>query len=182
LLITIPPLNTNNYSTAIVDFYAVDPAALTLPDATGQTNVFVQGKTYLGSVIDGSAQDLDSTANHVAYDIGNLNLAGATTVAALVTYSRDSGQATQAGRAVTAIFSNPVTVAPVASPLTVTLLSYSGGSVTFTVTGGTPPYQLQVRTNLTAGNWATFGTPFAVSPITFPAGGDSQGFYRVSGQ
>jgi len=182
LLVTIPPMNTNNYSTAIVDFYTVDPTALTLPDATGQTNVFVQGKTYLGSVIDGSAQDLDSTANHVAYDISNLGLGGTTTIAALVTYSRDSSLATQAGRAVTAIFSNPVTVAPVASPLTVTLLSYSGGNVTFAVAGGTPPYQLQVRTNLTTGNWAVFGTPFTISPITFPAGGDSQGFYRVSGQ
>ncbi|PYM12552.1 MAG: hypothetical protein DME18_11155, partial [Verrucomicrobia bacterium] len=109
LWVTIPPPNTNNYSTAIVDFYEVDPIAL--------ANSLVQGKTFLGSVIDGSASDLDLAANRVAFDIGNLPLTRATTVAALVTYSQDTGLATQAGRAVTAIFSNPVTVNPVASPL-----------------------------------------------------------------
>src|SRR5207249_7560389 len=36
LLVTIPPPNTNKYSTAIVDFYAVDPVGLT--NAIGQTN------------------------------------------------------------------------------------------------------------------------------------------------
>src|SRR5439155_12160122 len=78
LWVTIPPPNTNNYSTAIVDFYEVDPIAL--------ANSLVQGKTFLGSVIDGSASDLNLAANRVAFDIGNLPLTRATNVAALVTY------------------------------------------------------------------------------------------------
>ncbi|PYK97849.1 MAG: hypothetical protein DME19_14765 [Verrucomicrobia bacterium] len=174
LWVTIPPPNTNNYSTAIVDFYEVDPIAL--------ANSLVQGKTYLGSVIDGSASDLDLAANRVAFDIGNLPLTRATTVAALVTYSLDTGLATQAGRAVTAIFSNPVTVNPVASPLRIGSFSYAHGNVTFSVSGGTPPYQSQIRTNLTTASWASFGPPFTNSPITLPAGSESQGFYRVTSQ
>src|SRR5207253_3362003 len=142
----------------------------------------VQGKTYLGSVIDGSASDLDLAANRVAFDIGNLPLTRATTVAALVTYSQDTGLATQAGRAVTAIFSNPVTVNPVASPLRIGSFSYAGGNVTFTLSGGRPPYQLQVRTNLTTDNWANLGVAFTNSPVTFPAFDGNQSFYRVSGQ
>ena len=174
LLVTIPPPNTNNYPTTIVDFYATDPIAY--------TNNFVQGKTYLGSVIDGSTSDADPTPNNVAFDLGNLPLTGVTTVAALVTYSTDTGLATQTGRAVTAIFSNPVVVKPVASPLRIGSISYGGGNVTFSVSGGMPPYQLQVRTNLATDTWADLGAPFTNSPATFPVGGASQSFYRVAGQ
>jgi len=180
LLVTIPPPNTNKYSTAIVDFYAVDPVGLT--NAIGQTNVIVHG-TPLASVVDGSADDLDSAANNsVAFDISSLNLTGVTTVAALVTYSADASLVTQAGRAVTAIFANPVTVKPVASPLRIRSFSYAGGNVTFTLSGGRPPYQLQVRTNLTTDNWANLGVAFTNSPVTFPAFDGSESFYRVSGQ
>src|SRR5213593_2853387 len=87
----------------------------------------------------------------VAFDIGNLNLNGTTTVTALVTYSKDTGLTTQAGRAVSGIFSNPVTVNPVAAPMRIGSFSYIGGNVTLAVSGGTPPYQLQVRADLTAG-------------------------------
>ena len=153
---------------------AIDPVAL--------SNNFVQGKTWLGSVMDGSAPDADPASNSVAFDIGNLPLAGVTTVAALVTYSRDNGLTTQAGRAVTALFSNPVTVKQVASPLRIGSISYANGNVTFNVSGGAPPFQLQVRTNLTAATWADFGAAFTSSPITFPTGGADQGFYRVTSQ
>src|SRR5439155_12363698 len=111
LLVTVPPPNTNNYSTVIVDFYAVDPVAL--------SKNFVQGKSYLGSVVDGSELDLDPAPNRVAFHIGNLNLSGVATVAVMVTYSQDAGPATQAGRAVAAIYSNSLTVAPVAAPLSI---------------------------------------------------------------
>ncbi|PYJ59531.1 MAG: hypothetical protein DME24_12550 [Verrucomicrobia bacterium] len=180
LLVTIPPPNTNKYSTAIVDFYAVDPVGLT--NAIGQTNVAVHA-TPLASVVDGSADDLDSaTNNSVTFDISNLNLIGVTTVAALVTYSADANLVTQAGRAVTAIFSNPVTVNPVASPLRIRSFSYAGGYVTFALSGGSPPYQLQVRTNLTTDNWTDLGVAFTNTPIRFPAFDGSESFYRVSGQ
>jgi len=176
LLVSIPPANTNNYPTAIVDFYAVDSVGLT--NGPG----YVQGKTYLGSVIDGSTQDLDPSPNQIAFFVGNLNLTGTTTLAALVTYSKDNSLVTQAGRAVTAIFSTPVTVAPVAAPPRITSFSASGANVTLSVSGGAPPYQLQVRSDLTTGNWVGVGAPFTASPATFPSAGGNQAFYRVAGQ
>ncbi len=175
LLVTVPSPNTNNYPTRIVDFYAVDPVAWT-------NNSRALGKTYLGSVVDGSAQDRDPAPDRIAFDIGTLNLSGTTTVTALVTYSEDSGLATQAGRAVSAIFSHPVTVNPVASPPRIGPFSYSGGTVTLVVSGGTPPYQLQVRADLTAGSWENFGAAFTNSPMIFPATNQSRSFYRVMGQ
>ena len=176
LLVTVPPPNTNNYPTAIVDFYALDPGE--------STNNPVQGKTYLGSVIDGSAQDSDAALNRVAFDVANLNLNSTTIVAALVTYSqsRSLGLTTQAGGAVTAIFSNPVTISPVAGPLRIGAFSFAAGNVTFTVSGGRPPYQLQVRANLTTDGWAPTGAPFTTSPVTVPATNASQSFFRVAGQ
>jgi hypothetical protein len=140
------------------------------------------GKTYLASVIDGSAQDHDPAPDRIAFDIGNLNLSATTTVTALVTYSKDTGLKTQAGRAVSAIFSRPVTVNPVASPLQIGPFSYGGGLVALVVSGGTPPYQLQVRADLMAGAWGNLGTTFTNTPITFPATNPSQSFYRVIGQ
>ena len=175
LLVTVPAPNADNYPTRIVDFYAVDPVAWT-------NNRRALGKTYLGSVIDGAVQDHDPATNHVAFDIGNLNLSATTTLTALVSYSKDAGLTTQAGRAVSAIFSNPVTVNPVASPPRIGPFSYGGGTVTAVVTGGIPPYQLQVRANLTAGNWENLGAAFTNTPITFPATNANQSFYRVTAQ
>ena len=175
LLVTVPPPNTNNYPTRIVDFYAVDPVTWT-------NNSRALGKIYLGSVIDGSVQDRDRAPDRVAFDIGNLNLSGTTTVTALVTYSKDTGLTTQAGRAVSGIFSNPVTVNPVAAPMRIGSFSYIGGNVTLAVSGGTPPYQLQVRADLTAGSWENFGASFTNIPISFRATNANQSFYRVTGQ
>ena len=175
LLVTVPPPNTNNYPTTIVDFYAVDPVAWT-------NDSRVLGKIYLGSVIDGSAQDRDPAADRIAFDIGNLNLSATTTVTALVTYSKDTGMTTQAGRAVSALFSRPVTVTPVASPPRIGPFSYGGGMVTLVVSGGTPPYQLQVREDLTAGSWENLGAAFTNTPMSFPATNQGQSFYRVMGQ
>jgi hypothetical protein len=175
LLVTIPPPITNNYQTRIVDFYAIDPVAWTNTSRA-------LGKTYLASVIDGSAQDRDPDPDRVAFDIGNLNLSGTTTVTALVTYSKDTGLATQSGRAVSAIFSLPVTVNPVASPPRIGPFSYGGGMVTLTVSGGTPPFQLQIRADLGAGGWENLGATFTNTPITFQATNNSQSYYRVMGQ
>jgi hypothetical protein len=175
LLVNVPPPNTNNYPARIVDFYAVDPVAWT-------NNNRALGKTYLGSVIDGSAQDRDPAPDRIALDIGDLNLSGTTTVTALVTYSEDAGLTTRAGRAVSAIFSNPVTVNPVAAPMRIGSFSYIGSNVTLAVSGGTPPYQLQVRSDLAVGNWENFGAAFTNTPLTFAATNQSRSFYRVTGQ
>ena len=64
-------------------------------------------------------------------------------------------------------------------PLNLDSLSLTGGNVTFSVSGGTPPYQVQLRTNFTGGAWVDFGAPFTNSPVTFPAPGGNQGFFRV---
>ena len=101
---------------------------------------------------------------------------------ALVTYSKDSGLTTQAGRAVSAICSRPVTVNPVASLPQIGPFSYGGGIVTLVVSGGIPPYQLQVRADLTAGSWENLGASFTNTPITFQATNPSRSFYRVTGQ
>lgn len=174
LLVTFPPANTNTYPTAIVDFYVADPDA--------PTN-YPQGRTWLGSAVDGSAQDLDPAPHRVAFDIGSLALTGPTRVTALVTYSSDAGPVTRAGRAVSAIFADPLRILPVAAALKITSVSWTGGSGTLSVSGGTAPYQIQVRTNLASGDWAELpGGTFTNSPFTFPAVSAGEAYYRVRGQ
>jgi hypothetical protein len=103
-------------------------------------------------------------------------------VTALISYSEDTGLTTHAGRAVSAIFSNPVMVTPVASLLHIGAFSYTGSMITLVVSGGTPPYQMQVRADLTAGNWENLGATFTNTPVSFSATNPSQSFYRVTGQ
>ena len=67
-------------------------------------------------------------------------------------------------------------------PLSITSFSLTSGNATFNVSGGTPPYQIQFRTNFATGTWANFGTPFTNSPVTFPSPGGSQSFFRVTSQ
>jgi hypothetical protein len=63
-----------------------------------------------------------------------------------------------------------------------TCITYDTTDVALFVSGGTPPYQLQVRADLTAGSWQNLGATFTITSITFSATNQSQSFYRVVGQ
>ena len=77
-------------------------------------------------------------------------------------------------------FGATVTVIPLS--ITSFALSPANGHVTFNIYGGTPPYQVQMRTNFITDAWVNFGTPFTNSPATFTSPGGSQAFFRVVGQ
>ena len=67
-------------------------------------------------------------------------------------------------------------------PPTIASFSVASGNITLNVSGGTAPYQVQVRTNFTTDNWADFGPPFTNGPVTFPSSGGSQRFFRIRSQ
>ncbi|PYM13782.1 MAG: hypothetical protein DME18_08190, partial [Verrucomicrobia bacterium] len=69
-----------------------------------------------------------------------------------------------------------------AVPVSIVSFSLANGDLTFRVSGGIPPLQLQVRPSLTTGSWVNYGAPFTNTTLTLPAPGGSQSFFRVVSQ
>src|SRR5439155_2745812 len=145
LIGTVPIANTN-FPTTIIDLYIADPIGITNGQAAMYPELpygFVQGKTYLGSFVSGSASDLDPSAGGFEFDISGLNLPGPApaTLTVTATYSK-SPPGTHNAVMLTSPFSDPLTL-----PLSITSVARNGSNLTITWYGGTPPYQVQTRPN-----------------------------------
>jgi hypothetical protein len=57
----------------------------------------------------------------------------------------------------------------------------SGSELTLTWSGGTPPYQVQTRSNLTTGTWSNVGGTTTQTTATVPIAGTA-GYFRVASQ
>ena len=100
---------STDYPTVVLDVYLADKEGLAtsveaaIPD---YPNFFTQGRTYLGSFVVDSADDLDTTANHFEFNISKF---GGGTLTVTANYSKDAA-GTRGAAFLTTPFSNPVTL------------------------------------------------------------------------
>jgi len=179
-LIGTVPIANNDFPNTVIDLYLADPVGITNGQATMYEELpfgFVQGKTYLGSFVPGSASDLNPNPGEFEFDISGINIPVPAPVLLTVaaSYSRDP-LGTHNARTLTSPFSDPITMA-----LSITSITKSGSNLTINWAGGTPPYQLQTRTNVASGEWNNVGGSTSATSASVPISGTT-GFYRVQGQ
>ena len=110
---TVPVANTTDYPVTIIDVYTADPEGMQygldsfLPEFA--TYGFIQGDDYLGSFVEGSAQDRNSAPGQFDFDLGSLGLQGGFKLVVTANYSKDP-LGTRNGRALTSPFSDPVDI------------------------------------------------------------------------
>jgi len=104
----VPPDGVN-YTTAIIDLYAVDPAGLS--SRLYWPVPMVHPSTWLGGYKDNGPFDLDPTPNQFAINVSTLGLAPGTYVAVAVTYSTQD-RLFNADQAITGPMSNPLASRP----------------------------------------------------------------------
>ena len=110
---TVPIANTN-FPATIIDLYIPDPVGLTNGMAAMDpdlTNGWVQGLTYLGSFVEGSANDLNPAPGAFEFDISKLDLKGATSLTITANYSK-SPAGTHNAITLTSPFADPVALPP----------------------------------------------------------------------
>ncbi|MCI0745300.1 MAG: hypothetical protein L0Y58_07835 [Verrucomicrobia subdivision 3 bacterium] len=98
-----------DYTTAFIDLFTADPAAL------ANTNFWpvplVHSSQHLATFTDNGPQDLDPAVGSFAFDVSSLNLADSTYVAVAITYSTEAN-ASNASTATTGPTSNPISRRP----------------------------------------------------------------------
>ena len=110
---TVPIANTN-FPATIIDLYIPDPVGLTNGMAAldpDLTNGWVQGLTYLGSFVEGSANDLNPATGAFEFDISMLDLKGATSLTITANYSK-SPAGTHNAITLTSPFADPIALPP----------------------------------------------------------------------
>ncbi|HVY70751.1 MAG TPA: hypothetical protein VHH73_12545, partial [Verrucomicrobiae bacterium] len=110
LIGTVPIANTN-YPVTIIDLYAADPEGLAFGLTSGIPDFpygYVQGLAYIGSFVEGSAQDLNKTPGAFEFDISKVDLKG-TNLVITANYSK-SPSGTHNAITLTSPFSDPVQV------------------------------------------------------------------------
>ncbi|HEX7859423.1 MAG TPA: hypothetical protein VF773_03795 [Verrucomicrobiae bacterium] len=155
LIGTVPVANAE-YPVTIVDIYLADPEGI----AYGQTaavpelpNGYVQGRTYLGSFVDNSSADANPAAGAFDFNISSLNASGLLTVTA--NYSQQPA-GTHNPITLTSPFSEPFEV--VGAPVINASIAKTATGVRITWTGGTAPFTVLKKTNLTDATWTPVTT------------------------
>jgi hypothetical protein len=178
------PLPSAGYPVVAIDVYVVDPEGLALGIAAAipeLPNGFIQGKTFLGTYrLDGPA-DLNPAAGQFEFDITGLALPTGTQVTATANYAADTGSNTPT---ITSLFSLPTALqaSTGGTQATIQTATQNGNNLTITWTGGTPPYQVQKRANLSPGTpWTNEGASTTQTTATVPIG-IGEGYYRIQSQ
>jgi len=110
---TVPLANTNDYPATIIDVYTADPESMQygidtfLPEFS--TFGFLHGDGYLGSFVEGSAQDANPAPGQFDFNISSLGLRGGFKLIVTANYSKDP-VGTHNGRVLTSPFSEPVDI------------------------------------------------------------------------
>jgi hypothetical protein len=178
----VPIADTNFWPSTAIDLYAVDPVGLTNGAAAqipALPNGFVQGRTWLATFVDNSANDRDSNPGGFDFDLTGVDLKGATLITITANYSQGQPGDTNAV-VLTSPFAAPANLAgQPAGSLQLTGITMSGGNVVLAWTGGTPPFVVQQKTSLSAAQWQSVVTNPA-SPATLPTAG-AAAFFRLQG-
>jgi hypothetical protein len=115
------------------------------------------------------------------FDLTGVDLKGAKRLTAVASYS-DLPAGTHNALAISSPFAAPIDLVLTSTSLTVGPPVLSGQNLTLTWSGGTPPYQVQSRSNLSVGSsWSNLGSTTSQTTVTVPMGG-TQGYFRVQGQ
>ena len=172
---TVPVANAD-YPVTIIDLYIADPEGIEYGKIFGLPefpNGYVQGKTYLGSFVDNSAADANKVAGEFDFNISGLGANGPLTITA--NYSK-SPAGTRNAIVLTSPFSEPVQVTGV--PVINLSIAKTATGVRLTWTGGTGPFTVRRKTNLTDAQWTNVTT---TSERFYDAPADgAHGFFTIS--
>lgn len=108
---SVPVANSAEYPNTIIDIYTADPEAMQfgldsfLPEFA--TFGFLGGDGYLGSLVEGSAQDANAAPGQFDFNISSLGLQGGFKLIITANYAKDPA-GTRNRRALTSPFSDPV--------------------------------------------------------------------------
>ena len=171
----VPLPDSEQYQATIVDLYVADPEGIATGKAAAPAapNGFIQGRTYLGSFVEGSAADSDPAPGPFRFDLSSLNLAPGTSVTVTANFVQGPIGAHNA-RTLTTLFSNVIglSAAPPASSTRIAFTrSASGLTLSWPVSGLT----LQFATSLN-GPWTT--QPTTGNTYTTPFTGQAR-FFRL---
>ncbi len=179
----VPVADTNMWSTTFIDLYAVDSIGMTngaaaqipaLPDG------FIQGRTWLATFVENSAQDRNSNPGDFDFDLTGVDLKGATMLTITANYSQ--GQPADTNAVVfTSPFAAPVAVSsqPTGDLRITSIVVGTGGNVFLSWTGGNSPFVVQNKANLNDTQWLNMSTNLT-SPAIFRGSG-AVGVYRIVG-
>ena len=107
---SVPIADTNAYPHTIIDVYTADPEAMQYGLDSGLTEFsvfgFVEGDGYLGSFVEGSAQDANTAPGQFDFNISSLGLQGGFRLIVTANYSKDP-VGTHNGVVLTSPFSEP---------------------------------------------------------------------------
>ncbi|MGZ8900125.1 MAG: hypothetical protein ACXW3Z_08520 [Limisphaerales bacterium] len=155
-LIGTVPLSNPDYPITIIDLYVADPEGIAYGKTSGLPefpNGYVQGKTYLGSFVDNSAADANKAAGEFDINISGLGANGPLTITA--NYSKwHAGIAD--GITLTSPFSEPVQVT--SAPTINVSISRTPTGLQLSWTGGTGPFTVLKKANLTDAQWTPVTT------------------------
>lgn len=170
---TVPLARAEVYPITILDLYAADPNGIATGEALQYDELpfgFVQGRTYLGSLVVDGPQDKDPAAAAFEFDLAALVPPGTLLT---VTANYASGAAGASSTVVlTSPFSDPLRLQGQTGELKFTSINRVAEGVRLEWTGGGT---LQ-RSASPAGGWQD--VPGATSPSTQPASGLT-GFFRL---
>jgi hypothetical protein len=105
------PIAGKDYPTTIIDLYAVDPEGVTFGQTAGVPelpNGYIQGRSYIGSFVEGSAADLNTKPGEFEFDLSKVELKGSK-LTVTANYSK-SPAGTRNAITLTSPFSDPVEV------------------------------------------------------------------------
>ncbi len=167
LTTTLPAPNTANYAYHVVDLYVVDGAAT-------QTNSPLPGR-WVGSFVEGSAQDQDPAPNVLKISLAGLGLNDGDKLALAVTYAQTASN-TEATNALTGPISSAVAarVPSVADAPPLSIVR-AGTQATLSWPAAAVGFALESKTDLSEPNWTVVGTS---NPTTVGAGTGAR-FFRL---
>ena len=161
-----------NYPYVDVDIYLADPLA--------PSGVILPG-SYLATRSEGvPTDDANGAPGEFEFDLKSLNIPGGQQLVVVASYQKDE-TSSNAGRAIVSPVSNEVSTGN-STPIGAITVAVEGNNLRLRWTGGTPPYQVQRRTSLSAGSWVNEGGTVNETTALVPITSDLASYFQVTGQ
>lgn len=169
---SVAPAVLENYPFVNVDIYLADPLA--------PSGVILPG-AYITTRKEGvPTDDSNGAPGEFEFDLNSSNIPGGQQLVVVASYQKEEA-ASNPGTAVVSPVSNGISTGN-STPIGAISVTVEGNNLRLRWTGGTPPYQVQRRTSLSAGTWANEGGPVAETTTVVPMTADLVSFFQVTGQ